>query len=52
MDNDWIRKTNKKIRSKKRKKTVKINVKMPHANKQKSLARTQIYVQTPLSQST
>ena len=38
----------KKIRSKKLKKTVKIKVKHPHVNK-KPLARKRIFVQTPFS---
>ena len=39
-----------KTRSKKIEKTVKIKVKLPHANK-KPLARKRIFVQTPFSQS-
>ena len=47
MNNEWIGKIiSKKIRSTKLKK---IKVKLPHVNK-KSLAREQIFVQTPFSQ--
>ena len=49
MSCEWIGKTiQKKIRSKKSKKTVKIRVKLPHVNK-KPLPINRIFVQTPFS---
>ena len=49
MNLKWIGKPfRKKIRSQKLRKTVKIEVKLPHVNK-KPLARKRIFVQTPFS---
>ena len=52
MNYDWTGKSiQKKIQSKKLKKTVKPKVKLPRVNK-KPLARKRIFVQTPFSHST
>ena len=48
---DWESHLEKKPDPKNQKKTVKIKVKLPHVNK-KSLAKKQIFVQTPFSHST